>query len=303
MDPNYWRTKFLYPFALDPAPLRLDASKQSPEEIIAEKKRQKLLGDESILCTTKYVYPKNQFKKLEFYEEVRNPIKFTMEDIRADMHKYERGFVTDIIPHMSENKEIVDIIHNYDKGKEEKNDGAQKDAYENTFDTSVAKKKNLALEKAPQLSEKSITDVLRSEIASVRIARLIGLVAHLAYWSVFGQYNRLPLDMYHRKQLFISIAKIQAELESKYAGKRIFMTFYMPMIVLAIRMEIEVIFKNSYPEFFSEDTQEKIAMKLINDLITQLIDPNIFYSRFSFFESGRDAINIKYAVSKEELAK
>lgn len=27
MDPNYWRKKFLYPFALDPAPLRLDASK------------------------------------------------------------------------------------------------------------------------------------------------------------------------------------------------------------------------------------------------------------------------------------
>ena len=39
MDPAYWRKKFLYPFALDPAPLRLDASKQSPEEIIAEKKR------------------------------------------------------------------------------------------------------------------------------------------------------------------------------------------------------------------------------------------------------------------------
>ena len=42
----------------------------------------------------------------------------------------------------------------------------------------------------------------------------------------------------------------------------------MPMIVLAIRIEIEVIFKNSYPLFFSDDTQEKIAMKLINDLIT-----------------------------------
>lgn len=68
----------------------------------------------------------------------------------------------------------------------------------------------------------------------------------------------------------------------------------MPMIVLAIRIEAEVIFKNAYPNFFEEETQEKIAMKLINDLITQLIDPNIFYSRFSFFESGRDAINIKY---------
>ena len=39
-------------------------------------------------------------------------------------------------------------------------------------------------------------------------------------------------------------------------------------------------------------------MKLINDLITQLIDPNIFYSRFSFFESGRDAINIKYSKAR-----
>ena len=72
----------------------------------------------------------------------------------------------------------------------------------------------------------------------------------------------------------------------------------MPMILLAIRMETEVIFKNSYPEFFSDDTQEKIACKLINDMITQLMDPNIFYSRFSFFESGRDAINIKYTMAK-----
>lgn len=59
---------------------------------------------------------------MEFYEEVRNPIKFTMEDIRADMHKYERGFEVNIIPHMSESKEIVDIIHNYEKGKEDKID-------------------------------------------------------------------------------------------------------------------------------------------------------------------------------------
>ena len=49
LDPEYWKKKFLYPFALDLAPLRLDSTNQSPEEIIAEKKRQKLLGDESIL--------------------------------------------------------------------------------------------------------------------------------------------------------------------------------------------------------------------------------------------------------------
>ena len=70
LDPEYWKKKFLYPYALDLAPIRLDASKQSPEEIIAEKKRQKLLGDESILNTTKYQFPVNQIKKLEYLHEV-----------------------------------------------------------------------------------------------------------------------------------------------------------------------------------------------------------------------------------------
>ena len=101
--------------------------------------------------------------------------------------------------------------------------------------------------------------------------------------------------MYHMKQMFISISTIKTELELKYQKKqKLFHTFMMPMLVLAIRVQIESIFKNSYPGFFSVDIHEKIAMKLINDLITQLIDPNIFYSRFSFFESGRDAIDIKY---------
>jgi hypothetical protein len=60
LDPSYWKTKFLFPFALDKAPLRLDAAKQSSHEIIAEKKRQKMLGDESILNTKKYQFPVNQ---------------------------------------------------------------------------------------------------------------------------------------------------------------------------------------------------------------------------------------------------
>jgi hypothetical protein len=100
--------------------------------------------------------------------------------------------------------------------------------------------------------------------------------------------------MYHRKQLFISIAEIKTYWEKKFNSKsehrrRIFYTFIMPMIVLAIRVEIELIYKNSYPLFFSEPVQEKIALKLINDQITELLDPNLYISRFSFYESGRDA--------------
>ena len=71
------------------------------------------------------------------------------------------------------------------------------------------------------------------------------------------------------------------------------------MIVLAVRIEVEIIFKNSYKIFFSKEQHERIALKLINDVITQLIDPNLYYSRLSFFESGREAINIKYDKSKK----
>lgn len=39
-------------------------------------------------------------------------------------------------------------------------------------------------------------------------------------------------------------------------------------------------------------------MKLINDCITHMIDPNLYFSRFSFLESGMEAINIKQEVKK-----
>lgn len=49
-------------------------------------------------------------------------------------------------------------------------------------------------------------NMAKDEITSEETAKLIGLISHLTYWSVFGHLNPLPLDKYHMKQLFISIA-------------------------------------------------------------------------------------------------
>ena len=55
LNPEAFKKKFLYPFALDPAPIRLDAaSKQTPGEVYAEKKRQKMMSEESLMQTTKF---------------------------------------------------------------------------------------------------------------------------------------------------------------------------------------------------------------------------------------------------------
>ena len=47
----------------------------------------------------------------------------------------------------------------------------------------------------------------------------------------------------------------------KYHGKRVFSIFIMPMIILAIRIEIELIFKNAYAEFFSKKHHEKVRFR------------------------------------------
>ena len=55
LDPQGLKKKFMYPFALDPAPIRLgEKSKQTPEEVCAEKKRQKMMSEESLMQTTKF---------------------------------------------------------------------------------------------------------------------------------------------------------------------------------------------------------------------------------------------------------
>lgn len=55
-----------------------------------------------------------------------------------------------------------------------------------------------------QLTQSQITrtfDIIQSD----RVAKLIGLCAHFVYWSVLGNFNEVPLDEYHMKQLFISM--------------------------------------------------------------------------------------------------
>ena len=73
----------------------------------------------------------------------------------------------------------------------------------------------------------------------------------------------------------------------------------MPMILLAIRIEIELIFKNNYPTFFDDDENERLALRLLNGAMTEVLDPKIYYSRFSFLESDKDAIDLKHKMSKK----
>ena len=79
--------------------------------------------------------------------------------------------------------QIVDKIHNYKIPKTKRPTGNGDDD-----DEGLHSKGNHALEKAPNIKEKHL-EVAIKELQHERTARLIGLIAHLAYWSVFGHYN------------------------------------------------------------------------------------------------------------------
>ena len=74
----------------------------------------------------------------------------------------------------------------------------------------------------------------------------------------------------------------------------------MPMMLLAIRVEIEIILKSNFRSFYAvhngsskQPIHQVMAMRLVNGVITEIFDPNIFFSRLSFLESGKDALDIK----------
>ena len=77
----------------------------------------------------------------------------------------------------------------------------------------------------------------------------------------------------------------------------------MPMILLAIRVEMEVILKVNYPYFMDVKANEEKAMRLVNGVITELLDPKIYFSRFSFLESGKEAIDRKFIINTKNSAK
>ena len=95
------------------------------------------------------------------------------------------------------------------------------------------------------------------------MCKLIGSCAHFVYWAVFGRYNPFPLDDYHMKQLFITMLQCMSAIEIVYIKnektRQIFVNFIMPMIILAVRVEIEIIFKMNFRAFLTNKGQEDAA--------------------------------------------
>ncbi len=116
------------------------------------------------------------------------------------------------IPHLTETREVNDIIH-------------------------------VGYGRRPPLKHGDIKKAF-DEIQKPELARLTGMVAHFCYWTVFGHLTDFPIDPHYLRQLFVSISQIAAGLSAAYKGRRLFAVFIMPMVLLSIRHEVETLFRD-----------------------------------------------------------
>lgn len=93
--------------------------------------------------------------------------------------------------------------------------------------------------------------------------------------------QEIPMDESRRRQLFTKIQQILKEINAKHNQSRKFIILFMPILVIAIRRNIDIIFKCNYPLLFSSAKFNTIAMNHMTLILNSLLDPNMLYSRFS----------------------
>ena len=94
LDLDYWRPKFLYPYALDPAPMKVyddngaiittvgPASSGGPKDYEMEN----------------YKFPLNLMaNKREYFEELQKPVEITVDQIMRDLLKFNKDFPRKIV--------------------------------------------------------------------------------------------------------------------------------------------------------------------------------------------------------------
>lgn len=149
---------------------------------------------------------------------------------------------------------------------------------------------NFPMNILPATMGKDKTKILKStlkELDTENNSRLIGIIAHFCYWTVFGHLHSIGISNEQRQQMFVTIIHLFHEKSSKSQKH-----FYKSLLILIIRIIAENIFINSYKQFFTIPNQSQIANQRIQNVITRLFDPEGYYSRFSFLESGIDALGL-----------
>ena len=202
-------------------------------------------------------------------KELMKPIDISVEEVISRLKDVVVGFPEGLVPpSLTESKK-----------KLEKKPNTKPDR---SGDKNMEKAKSLD---SPR--EKKIK-FIRSTLALINNennARLVGIVSHFCYWTVFGHLHSIGISRDQQQQMFVTLV----DLFNKKIPKQL-KQMYRSLLILIIRILTENIFINHFKQFFSIQTQAMLANQRVQSIISKLFDPDGYFSRFSFLEAGMDAL-------------
>lgn len=136
-------------------------------------------------------------------------------------------------------------------------------------------------------------DIIRKALLSCaadQSIRLIGLMAHFCYWTIFGHLHNEPIERDYFQSMFVSILHLYYEAEQEAKSH---VQLNLALLLLVLRIEVDYIFTKSFPEFLTVPVQRKVLQFKLQQVITRLLDPEVFLSRLSFLESSLEALHLK----------
>eukprot|EP00440_Ansanella_granifera_P009038 gb/GFBE01009793.1/.p1 GENE.gb/GFBE01009793.1/~~gb/GFBE01009793.1/.p1 ORF type:complete len:576 (+),score=121.58 gb/GFBE01009793.1/:1-1728(+) len=144
---------------------------------------------------------------------------------------------------------------------------------------------------------------IRERLESMEFVRLIGLSAHLLYWTVFGHLHapdrQLPEST--RQSLVLTMQELWSCL-NKTAQHKLgkidthAREFFVPVFILFLKRGMEQVMKYQYQKLFEDkDVGEGLNMQLveqINVMVMNLFDPDCANGNFAALDSSMQAMKL-----------
>jgi hypothetical protein len=249
LDPLNIKKKFLLPF-MDTS---LSISESDSEDLLSSKMFK--FPFETVTISAAHV------------KELMKPIDITVEEVISRLKDVVENFPESLVP-----PSITE------KKKPEKKTATK-------ADKSAEKITDKAKIESPRGKKVKFIKSTLKEINNENNARLVGIVSHFCYWTVFGHLHSIGISKDQQQQMFVTIV----DLFNKKIPKQL-KQMYRSLLILTIRILVENIFVNHFKQFFAVPAQAVLANQRLQCIVSKLFDPDGYFSRFSFLEAGMDAL-------------
>lgn len=149
---------------------------------------------------------------------------------------------------------------------------------------------------------RSRKQVILESLENPRQVRMMGLLAHFLYWTIFGHLHpSKALPEQHKMALFTAIHTVWSEIEEmKHTPWGV--SFGLPLHLLLLKRGVLYAFTHQYQSLFKDEQVLRGLIDRINVCFMRLLDPENQYSRLGVFDVTSEGIRLRRQLALVEAS-